>query len=127
MSGSGPVRGPRGAYSTTPMSDAAASRGGGFGAVLQAPAERPVGARAGAAGSSDASERPAGALAAAVFEDEAAIEDALNRIERGESMDREELLALQARVYAYSQRVEVASRLVDRAAGALRHLLNIQL
>lgn len=124
MSESGPIQGPRGTFSTTPMGGPGTPRRRGFGAVLDAPLDRPTQAEpptsAGANG-------PAGALASAVFEDEAAIEDALARIERGETMDREELLALQARVYAYSQRVEVASRLVDRAAGALRHLLNIQL
>jgi len=37
------------------------------------------------------------------------------------------LLALQTEVYAYAQRVELVSRLVDRTVGAVKTVLNTQL
>jgi hypothetical protein len=42
------------------------------------------------------------------------------------SLDNGDLLRLQATMYSYSQRVDVATRVVDRAASGLRQLLTIQ-
>ncbi len=63
----------------------------------------------------------------AILADENAINDAIGRAEDGEALGRAEMLQLQARVYAHSQRVDVATRVIDRTASALRQLLNTQL
>lgn len=62
-----------------------------------------------------------------LMEHEAELDAAMARASTGRPMDNRELLQLQATVYAYGQHVEVATRMVDRTAGAVRHLLNVQL
>ena len=56
-------------------------------------------------------------------------EQTLDRLIAGNntgSLDNGDLLRLQATMYSYSQRVDVATRIVDRAASGLRQLLTIQ-
>ena len=62
-----------------------------------------------------------------ILEQETALDEAMAMSLRGESMDQREMLELQATVYSYSQRVEIATRVIDRSAGALKQLLNTQL
>jgi len=44
----------------------------------------------------------------------------------GEQFSAEQLLAWQARIYGYSQQLEIVSRVVDRAVGAVKTTLNTQ-
>lgn len=62
-----------------------------------------------------------------ILDDEAALDEAMARSLSGETFDQREMLALQATVYSYSQRVDVATRVIDRGASALKQLLNTQL
>lgn len=62
-----------------------------------------------------------------VLDDEAALDDALARSLSEETLDQREMLTLQATVYSYSQRVDVATRVIDRGAAAVKQLLNTQL
>ena len=57
----------------------------------------------------------------------AEIDAAMQRIGTGADLSQAELLRLQATVYSWGQNVDVATRVVDRAAGAVRHLMNLQL
>ena len=63
----------------------------------------------------------------AILEQEAALDAAMEHSLNGESMDQREMLELQATVYSYSQRVEIATRVIDRGASAVKQLLNTQL
>lgn len=45
---------------------------------------------------------------------------------RGRTLSNEELIALQATVYRYTQEVELAAKLVDRLTGAVRQTLTSQ-
>lgn len=117
------------AYQVSPMSRPAPSASAGFSERL---AER---AGAGPDGQSSArapvtSERLQGALLRRVESIDASgaeVDAAIRRISEGADLSQAELLRLQATVYAWGQNVEVATRVVDRAAGAVRHLLNLQL
>ncbi|MFT6398140.1 MAG: hypothetical protein ACJAYU_002896 [Bradymonadia bacterium] len=62
-----------------------------------------------------------------ILVEETALDEAMSRSLRGETMDQREMLELQATVYSYSQRVDVATRVIDRGAAALKQLLNTQL
>jgi hypothetical protein len=62
---------------------------------------------------------------AAIQAHEARIDDLIAGGRTG-SLSDVELLRLQASIYDYSARVDVATRVVDRAAGGLRQLLSIQ-
>ena len=63
----------------------------------------------------------------AILDEEAELDAAMARSLNGESMDQREMLELQATVYSYSQRVDVATRVIDRGANAIKQLLNTQL
>ena len=54
----------------------------------------------------------------------AAFEDTMRAASSGAFASERDLLVLQAQVYRYSQHVEVTTRVVDRAAGSLKQLLN---
>lgn len=99
--------------------------------------EQPVGATraptrvpAGPPSNEQESGSPVGAMVRgrlqAMAESDRAMQDAMEAVANG-PLDRQELLEVQATVYAYSQQTDVATRVVDRSAGALRQLLNTQL
>lgn len=86
----------------------------------------------------EASERPRGASPPAVISSihrtvasierqRATIDQAIARAARGHEYTASELLLLQSRVYAYSQDMEVISRLVDRVVSSVKTTLNTQL
>jgi hypothetical protein len=52
------------------------------------------------------------------------MEEAVRRGLRGKDFSPQELIALQAGVYEYTHRLEVFSKLVDRAASAVRQVMN---
>ena len=64
--------------------------------------------------------------AESIGESEAAIARGLNAARRGQTLSPERLLMLQAGVYRYSQQLELASKLVDKATGAIRQVLTSQ-
>lgn len=47
----------------------------------------------------------------------------LDRTLRGDQLSARELLVWQAKVYAYSERLDICSRVVDRTVGAVKTLL----
>ena len=61
-----------------------------------------------------------------LLDNEAEIDNLIARSVDGDHMSPRELLELQALVYGYTQRVEVATRVVDRSVGALKQLLQMQ-
>lgn len=56
-----------------------------------------------------------------------AIDRLVERARRGDRFTPAQLLAMQAQVYRYSQKIEVFSRVTDRIVGALKTTLNTQL
>jgi hypothetical protein len=65
-------------------------------------------------------------LVARMLDDEAAVDRGLHNALSGKQMSAQELLVLQAQVIQYSQELEVASRVVDKATGAVRQVLQTQ-
>lgn len=55
-----------------------------------------------------------------------AVQRGLRRARRGQGMDPAQLLALQSGVYRYTQEVELASKLVDKASSAVKTTLQSQ-
>lgn len=54
------------------------------------------------------------------------VERTMRQARRGHVFTQEELLAVQAGVYRYTQELELASKLVDKATGAVRQTLQSQ-
>jgi hypothetical protein len=61
-----------------------------------------------------------------VFSDEKALDRAMNRAATGASMNNGELLELQALMYGYAQKVDIATKVVEKAAGGLKQLMQTQ-
>lgn len=57
---------------------------------------------------------------------EASMEASMTQAMRGQGLDQAQLIALQSGVYRYSQEMELASRLVDRATQAVKQTLQSQ-
>ena len=86
----------------------------------------------------DPTARPAGSDGAAppqtrmhaevqrLLQDEQNIDELLQRSLTGDSMSPRELLSVQALVYGYTQRVELATKIVDRMASGMKTLLQMQ-
>jgi hypothetical protein len=94
-------------------------------------------ASAPAAGPARAAPLPAGPLSSPATEsakrvltrmldDEAKVDRGLHAAMSGRPMSAPELLVLQAQVIQYSQEVEIASRVVDKATGAVKQVLQTQ-
>jgi len=61
-----------------------------------------------------------------VGEDQARIEEMMSRCVDGQTLSQQELLELQSVIYGYAQKVELASKLVDKATGGLKQVMNTQ-
>lgn len=61
-----------------------------------------------------------------VFKDQAKIEKMMRRCVRGKTLSQPELLRLQGLIYGYAQKVELASKIVDKATGGLKQVMNTQ-
>jgi hypothetical protein len=61
-----------------------------------------------------------------VGRDEAKIEAMMKRCAKGQTMSPQELLQLQGVMYGYTQKVELASKLVDKTTGGLKQIMNTQ-
>mgnify|MGYP006291301499 CR=1 FL=1 len=56
----------------------------------------------------------------------ASLEQTMDRVMSGQDLDQAEMLEMQALVYQYSQRVELTSKVVEKATGGLKQMLNMQ-
>jgi len=65
-------------------------------------------------------------MASSLVESEQRVDRALRAARRGRELDPAHLLALQAGVYRYAQEMELASKLVDKATGAVKQVLQSQ-
>lgn len=54
------------------------------------------------------------------------IDEMLERTMNGEDLDQQELLEMQMLVYSYSQKVELASKTVEKATGGLKQMMQVQ-
>jgi len=98
-------------------------RSGAFAAALGAAARGPDGSRP--------AERPALAealhdAARSLHQGQRMIDSVIRAARAGRVFSPEELLAVQAGVYRYSQELEIASKLVDKATAAVRQTLQSQ-
>jgi len=59
-------------------------------------------------------------------EGERMVDEVIRSARRGRVFSNEELIAIQAGVYRYTQELELASKLVDKATGAIRQTLQSQ-
>jgi len=50
----------------------------------------------------------------------------LEKCRSGGEMEQRELLELQGLIYGYSQRVEIATKVADKAAGGLKQMMNVR-
>lgn len=90
-----------------------------FGAVLRAQSNVP-------ASPAVSSPHPARAMLQSVERARARLDGLLAEARRGRTFSAQELLALQADAYRYSQAVEVASRVVEHGAQAVKQAVNTQ-
>ena len=58
--------------------------------------------------------------------DRASLQETMDRVMSGQDLDQQEMLEMQAMVYQYSQRVELTSKVVEKATGGLKQMLNMQ-
>ncbi len=65
-------------------------------------------------------------LVTRMLDDESAVDRGLHAAMSGRQMSAQQLLVLQAQVIQYSQEIEVASRVVDKATGAVKQVLQTQ-
>jgi hypothetical protein len=98
----------------TPRPDEGPARGPRFAAVLAEGAER---------GPFLTAVRDAGHR---IMRGERTVDRAIQKARAGHVFRHEELLALQSGVYRYTQELELASKVVDKATGAVRHTLQSQ-
>ncbi len=108
------------AVPTTTAAPAASSHR--FGALLEA--QRPD--QAGAAASGARPARPARLALDALERSRAALDAAVAEARNGRTFSPSELLALQSQAYRYGQTVELASKVVEQAAQAVKQAVNTQ-
>ncbi|HYS83068.1 MAG TPA: hypothetical protein VEM76_20365 [Anaeromyxobacteraceae bacterium] len=97
----------------------AAAANASFGAVLRAQPRLP-------APLASPPPHPARAMLQSVERARARLDGLLAEARRGRTFTAQELLALQADAYRYSQAVEVASRVVEHGAQAVKQAVNTQ-
>jgi hypothetical protein len=61
-----------------------------------------------------------------VADDERRVEGAMHRMMSGRELDSVELLRTQALIYGHAQRVELASKCVEKATSGLKQMMNTQ-
>lgn len=61
-----------------------------------------------------------------VLSDERQMNTMMERCMSGKTMSNSELLQMQGLVYGYAQKVELATKLVDKATGGLKQIMNTQ-
>lgn len=58
--------------------------------------------------------------------DEAELKDLMERCMGGQDLSQKELLRVQVLVYGYAQKVDLASKVVDKATGGIKQVMNTQ-
>ena len=94
----------------------------------EAPAEAQAPEKAGAVDSADKID-PAKKIddfIKGVFDDQDRIEKMMGRYMDGADLSQGELLQLQSTIYAYAQKIDLASKVVDKATGGLKQVMNTQ-
>jgi len=115
LSGAGPIR-----AELEPAPRRGQPSGRSFADHLEGPAETPE------------AETPSPALEAigdavrSIGRGERFVDGAIARARRGKDLEPGQLLALQAGVYRYTQELELAAKLVDKATGAVKQTLQSQ-
>ncbi|MBA2663114.1 MAG: hypothetical protein H0U74_12530 [Bradymonadaceae bacterium] len=61
-----------------------------------------------------------------VLKDEQQIDRMMARCMRGGPVDQKEMLQMQALIYSYSQKVDLATKVVEKATGGLKQVMNTQ-
>ncbi len=61
-----------------------------------------------------------------IHRDEKQLNSMIRRAERGADFDNQELIRMQALSYRYSQKVDLASKVVNTATSGLKQILNTQ-
>ncbi len=61
-----------------------------------------------------------------VFKDEDRINNMMQKCTDGKVLKQEELLQLQALIYSYGQKIDLASKVVDKATGGVKQIMNTQ-
>ena len=61
-----------------------------------------------------------------VMGDEAKIDAMMDSCLKGESLSQGELLQMQALIYGYSQKVDLATKVVEKTTGGLKQMMNTQ-
>ena len=61
-----------------------------------------------------------------ISEDKAEVNRLMERTIDGAEMDQKELLEMQALIYSYSQKVEIASKVVEKGTGGLKQMMNMR-
>ena len=67
-----------------------------------------------------------GGAVRSIAQGERFVDGAIHRARRGKDLEPGQLLALQAGVYRYTQELELAAKLVDKATGAVKQTLQSQ-
>lgn len=61
-----------------------------------------------------------------VLNDEKKIDRLMTRNAKGAALDQGELIQLQGLIYGYAQKVDLASKVVDKSTGGLKQIMNTQ-
>lgn len=77
-------------------------------------------------GASEVEETRLSRVIDSIQSDRASLEATMDRVMGGQDLDQREMLEMQALVYQYSQRVELTSKVVEKATGGLKQMLNMQ-
>ena len=126
IDGAGGVAPPQGGPAPAARVRRAGDGESGFAAALRRE-ETPAEAEAGGAGAADSALGEAMRDAARGIDRGQRMVDSVIRAARsGRVFSQEELIAIQAGVYRYTQELELASKLVDKATGAVRQTLQSQ-
>lgn len=61
-----------------------------------------------------------------LLRDEAGIEEMMERCMSGAKLEQDEMLQMQALIYSYSQRVDLTTKVVDKATSGVQQVMNTQ-
>lgn len=61
-----------------------------------------------------------------VLKDEKQIDKMMAKCMRGGAMEQKDMLQMQALIYSYSQKIDLATKVVEKATGGLKQVMNTQ-
>ena len=79
-----------------------------------------------ATGSEEMSRSKLGEFVEGISEDRVEMEETLERSMSCETLDQTELLEMQALIYGYSQKVKLASKVVEKGTGGLKQMMQMR-